>query len=268
MKIFINCFICLLCLFAVNANAQNSNGLGSVLGKTSAEQSVEIIAGYDAIGQFCDLKLTGKNSSVWKLAEKIVPISSRGRLISEKVKMTDYYENRFKIYENVEMTVSDKSGEINLKFIFKGRKCLSESTAQDQEKIIPPSLPPIIKVNQPRRSRFEQREWYGKYETDQPAVITYLPLPELTPEATENFMPGEMIVEAVLTPNDDIIHIVFRGFLKNGMGDRVAKAVKKIKFTPAILEGSAVPQRIHILYGIKKCDDGKICTYAKEVLSY
>ncbi len=265
MKV-INCFIYLLCVFFVSINAQNSNGLGNVSGKTFTEQSVEINAYYDANRQFCELNLQGKSSNVWKIAEKFVPISTRGRLISEKVKMTDYYENRFKVYENVEMTISDKEGKTNLKFLFKDRKCLLKSTAQYQEKAGLPYLPPIIYVNQLRGSRVESRDWYGKYEMDQPAVIIYLPLPELTSEASENFAPDEMTVQAILTPDGDITNIVHLGFLKNGMGDRVTKAFKKIKFKPAILEGRAVPQRIHILYGIKKCADGKICTYASEIL--
>jgi hypothetical protein len=108
---------------------------------------------------------------------------------------------------------------------------------------------------------------YRKYETTEPAVLTDIPLPKLTPEAIKFFEPGEMTVEPVLKSDGTIEHnSTLRGYLKNGMAASVMAAVRNIKFKPAIQDGRPVSQRVLIKYGIKRCNDGRVCTYASEIV--
>lgn len=122
----------------------------------------------------------------------------------------------------------------------------------------------VVSAQQLPRTETDSNYLYGKYETDDPAILFEIPLPALTPEATKFFQPGEMMVEAVLRVDGTVSNVVFRGFLKNGMGDRVNVAVQRIKFRPAKVDGRLVSQKVTIKYGIKRCKNGKICTYARE----
>lgn len=122
------------------------------------------------------------------------------------------------------------------------------------------------RVTEGIEAKADKDRFYGKYATDEPAVLTEIPRPLLTPEAVRFFKPDEMVVEAVLRRDGTVSNIVFRGFLRNGMGDRVETAVRKIKFKPAKVGGCFVSQKVTLKYGIKRCRNGKVCNYAKEVV--
>jgi hypothetical protein len=52
------------------------------------------------------------------------------------------------------------------------------------------------------------------------------------------------------------------------MAARVIAAARKIKFKPALMDGKPVSQRSYIKYSVQKCDGGKLCTRAVEVLDF
>jgi len=271
---------CLFCLFALVgfANAQTSSQIRQKLGKTSSETfksapDITVKADYADDGEVCLIQMSGRYSDILKLAEELIPQSSRGREL-EPPKSTAPATNCCSAsvyeYEKVRMHVFINGSSGSLKFIFKGRECQEKSVASkslfsaDGGLFVANNSPRVLPFQQTKSRETSVREYYGKYETTQPAVITFLPLPELTPEALAEYSPGEMVVEVVLTAAGEIGNPVFRGYLKKGMGDRVSVAVKKIKFTPAQLDNRPVSQRVTLKYGIKKCEDGKICTYAFE----
>ncbi len=108
------------------------------------------------------------------------------------------------------------------------------------------------------------QKYFLKYEADSNAVLTYLPKPKLTPEAIKNFVGEEIEVEMILRADGTVDIFVFRGTFKNGMHGRVLASIREIKFTPAKFKGKNVSQKVHIKYGIKKCENQKVCTYAFE----
>jgi hypothetical protein len=276
-KLIVSSLFCLLTI-AGFANAQTSSQIRQKLGKTTSETfqtapDITVKADYDDDGEVCVIQMSGRYFDIQKLAEELIPQSSRGREI-EPPKSTmpavnccsaSVYE-----YEKVRMHTFISGSSGNLKFIFKGRECKEKSVASksffpaDGSLFVSNNSVKILPYQQPKIKEPDVREYYGKYETTQPAVITSLPLPELTPEALAEYSPGEMVMEAVLTAGGEITNLVFRGYLKKGMRDRVSVAVKKIKFTPAQLDGRPVSQKVTLKYGIKKCDDEKICAYAFE----
>ena len=272
------------------ASAQTSSRIRNKLGKATSEtyrfeKGVMVKADYDGEGEMCLLQISGRYFDISKLADELVPFKTRGRELEDPKSTspaTNYSSSSVYEYERVRMHVAISGENGNLRFIFKGRKCaekpaLAVSPILQSSNLLASnaSLPglvapkpetalkqPEIKEQQVRLT--QTRDWYGKYETTKPAVITHLPLPELTPEAVSEFTPGEMVVQIVLTPNGETLNMTLMGFLKKGMGERVIAAAGKIKFIPAQFDGRAVPQRTTIRYGIKKCDDGKVCTYAYE----
>jgi hypothetical protein len=276
-KLIISSLFCLLTIVGF-ANAQTSSQIRQKLGKTTSETfqpepNLTVKADYDDDGEVCVIQMSGRYFDILKLAEELIPQSLRGREL-EPPKSTmpaanccsaSVYE-----YEKVRMHTFISGSGGSLKFIFKGRECQEKSVASKSFPAIDGSL--LVSSNSAKVLPFQERkiketnvrEYYGKYETTQPAVITFLPLPELTPEALAEYSPGEMVVEVVLTAGGEITNLVFRGYLKKGMRDRVSVAVKKIKFTPAQLDNRPVSQKVTLKYGIKKCDDGKICAYAFE----
>lgn len=108
------------------------------------------------------------------------------------------------------------------------------------------------------------KKFYVKYEADKNAVFTYLPKPEMTPEAIKNFKPEEIVIQMNLNEDGTITDVVYMGMFRHGMEGKIITSIRKIKFNPAQLNGKAVTQRAHVKYGIKKCENGRICTYAFE----
>ena len=270
----------LFCLFMIVgfAQAQTSSQIKQRLGKATSEtflieSNITVKADYADDGEVCLIQMSGRYFDIQKLAEELISQSSRGREL-EPPKSTmpamnccsaSVYE-----YEKVRMHTFINGSSGSLKFIFKGRECKEKSVATksffpvDGSLFVSNNSARVLPAQETKIKETIVREYYGKYETSQPALITFLPLPELTPEAVAEFSPGEMVVEVVLSAGGGIGNPVFRGYLKKGMSDRVSVAVKKIKFTPAQLDDRPVSQKVTLKYGIKKCADGKICAYAFE----
>ncbi|MCD9188830.1 MAG: energy transducer TonB [Pyrinomonadaceae bacterium] len=251
-------------VFSVYATVfgQTSSDLKELLGQPASEifqadKDVLLVAEYASDGNICRLKMIGKSFDVRKNAEKIYPNLQRGSFLSsETASVPNGWRNAYiEHYEKIILRVYSSGDKVQFEFSFKDRRCSSQTSPADLKTILSPQTP-----------QQETRDYYGKYETDEPAIITALPVPELTPEAVQNFAPETMEIQVILSADGTVNNIVMLGFLKNGMGDRVIRAVKKIIFKPALLGGQPVSQRIFIQYGIKKCDDGKICTFAREIV--
>ncbi|MBA3765405.1 MAG: energy transducer TonB [Acidobacteria bacterium] len=224
----------------------------------------------DSQGQVCDIQLAGNYNIARKIADKLVPLKSRGRLLQPPVSLIDAMnccERLAYEYENLIVTTSWGIGPPAVRYIFKSRECaVKQPPIRPLDRYSPGIITPPPPLGRGELNSGNGNRIYRKYETTQPAVIIYLPVPELTPEAVARPALGEMIIEAVLMSSGEVDNIVLRGSLKNGMVARAVAAMRKIKFKPALLGGSPVSQRILIKYSVKKCDWGRICTRAVEIL--
>jgi hypothetical protein len=257
-----------------SVNAQSSSDLRRILGKPATEvyrvgSDLSVTVNYDAEGQICDIQLAGDYLSAQRFADKIVPVKSRGRQLGPPVGLIamDCCQSSAYEYEKLTKITSMGTGQPIVRYVFKGRECVVKQPLIQR----PPQSSPGVITQAPPTSRgdlnaSDANKIYRKYETTQPAVILDLPAPELTPEAVASPELGEMIIEAVLEPSGEVRNLVKRGDLRNGMTDRAMMAARKIKFKPALLGGKPVPQRIYIKYSVKKCDGGRICTSAVEIL--
>jgi hypothetical protein len=82
---------------------------------------------YDGEGQVCELRLNGSAIKIQELAEKLVPLDARGRLLRSPqalIAMNCCDSFRFD-YERVIMTYFFGNAMDNYKFIYKGRKCIA-----------------------------------------------------------------------------------------------------------------------------------------------
>lgn len=269
MKI-VNLFLTLFLVASSSVFGQTSADLKQLLGKPTsetfqAENKVTVTAEYTSDGNVCRVKLSGKNYNVRNVAERLYTAAKKGGFIySETVLPASGWRNGFvEQYQKITLRVSSFGDNVEYVYSYNDRKCMSANSVEiPQSEVKPVQLQTSVFPT----AQAQPREFYRKYETDEPAQITFLPAPELTPEALQKFTPETMEIEAALNADGSISNVVMRGFLKNGMGDRVLRAVKKITFKPAVLDGQTVSQRVNIEYGIKKCDDGKICTFAREIV--
>jgi hypothetical protein len=262
-----------LLLVTTYANAQKSSDFKSKFGKPVSETykvqpDILLTANYDLKGEICDILLVGSSFNIKKIAEKIVPLKSRGKQLGPPkslINAMDCCSSMAYEYEKVTMKTFFDGSRNNIKITFKDRVCVQKQPEpNDLRPMLQDNLQASLPKIKPKEFSLNLSETFGKYETTQAAVLTDLPSPELTPEAIAKFEPNEMTVEAVLTADGKIANVTFRGSLKNGMFDRVKVAVRKIKFTPALLDNQPVSQRITIKYGIKKCENNQICGYAFE----
>lgn len=89
---------------------------------------------------------------------------------------------------------------------------------------------------------------YDPKEVDTKAVILSRPKAEYTNEARQNNFSGAVLLEVVLSSSGTIEDIKVVSPLPYGLTDRALKAVRKIKFEPAIKDGSPVSQRTKVEY--------------------
>jgi hypothetical protein len=258
-----------------SVNAQTSNDLRRVLGKPATEvyrvgSDISVTVNYDAQAKVCDIQLAGDYLSIQKVADKLVPVKSRGRQLGSPVSLIpamDCCESWAYEYEKLTMITSMGTGQPASRYVFKGRECVvKQPLLQRPSQFSPGVITQAAPTSRVELNAGNANKIYRKYETTQPAVILELPAPELTPEAIANPELGEMIIEAILSPSGEVRNIVQRGNLKNGMTGRAVVAARKIKFKPALLDGKLVSQRIYIKYSVQKCDGGRICTSAVEIL--
>lgn len=251
---------------------QTSSDLRELFGQPPSEifqtnNDVLMVADYTSEGTVCRLKLRGKSYNVRLNAEKIYPVTQRGEFLSSQtvIHPGNWRNGYIERYQKIILRVYSTGDNVEYEFSFDDRKCTAYNIDQVSQTFLKTVQSEAVAL-QMQTAGQPVREYFGKYETDEPALITSLPAPELTPEAIQNFTPETMEIQVILSVDGTVNNIVMKGFLKHGMGDRVLRAVKKISFKPALLNGIPVAQRIFIEYGIKKCDDGKICTFAREIV--
>ncbi len=236
------------------------------------EPGISIIANYDSQGRVCDLQLEGNYFMARKIADRLVPLKPWGRLIHPPVSLIgamDCCESWAYEYEKLIMTTSwGTTAQPAIRYVFKGRECVVKQPPMRTDRLTPAMITQTPAANRGKPNAGNANRLYGKYETTQPAVITDLPVPELTPEAIAHPDLGEMILQAVLRPSGEVGDIVLRGHLRNGMTDKALAAARKIKFKPALPEDKPVSQRILIKYSVQKCDGNRICAGAVEILDF
>jgi hypothetical protein len=92
------------------------------------EKDVTVMVSYDGEGQVCELRLNGSALKIQELADKLVPVSARGRLLGPPQALIPVMNccDSFRFdYERVIMTYFFGNDMDNYKFIYKGRKCIA-----------------------------------------------------------------------------------------------------------------------------------------------
>jgi hypothetical protein len=92
------------------------------------EKGVTVTVSYDGEGQVCELRLNGSALKIQALADKLVPVDARGRLLGPPQALIPVMNccDSFRFdYENVIMTYFFGSDLDNYKFIYKARKCIA-----------------------------------------------------------------------------------------------------------------------------------------------
>jgi len=92
------------------------------------EKSVTVTVSYDGEGQVCELRLNGSVLKIQELADKLVPVDARGRLLHPPQALNPVMNccDSFRFdYERVIMTYFFGNDMDNYKFIYKGRKCIA-----------------------------------------------------------------------------------------------------------------------------------------------
>jgi len=252
--------------------SQTSNNLRRVLGKRATEvykvePNLSVTVNYDARGQVCDIQLTGNYLSAQTFANKLLPVGSRGRLVGPPIALVvmDCCQSFAYEYEKVTMITSQGLDGPSVRYVFKSTECEGKQPGIHRHSA-GRTIGQIQSASKSDLSSDDANRIYRKYETTAPAVILELPAPELTSEAIAQPELGEMIIEAVLESSGKVTNLTQRGYLKNGMTDRVLVAARKIKFRPALLGSKPVSQHIYIKYSVQKCDGDKLCTGAEEIL--
>jgi TonB family protein len=89
---------------------------------------------------------------------------------------------------------------------------------------------------------------YQASELTQKAVITFKPEPSYTEEARRALVTGTVRLRAVLASDGTVKHILVLNSLPHGLTERAVAAARKIKFTPARVNGMPVSQGVLIEY--------------------
>jgi hypothetical protein len=92
------------------------------------EKGITVTASYDEKGQICELRLKGSGVTIAQLADKLVPVNARGRLLRSPQSLIPAMNccDSFRFeYENVIMEYF-LGGDMDIyRFIYKGRKCVA-----------------------------------------------------------------------------------------------------------------------------------------------
>jgi TonB family protein len=92
------------------------------------------------------------------------------------------------------------------------------------------------------------RRAYATSEVTQRAVINFKPEPSFTEEARNANVTGVVRLRAVLASDGQVRHIVVLKGLSYGLTERAMAAARKIKFTPATVNGNPVSQYVVLEY--------------------
>ncbi len=95
---------------------------------------------------------------------------------------------------------------------------------------------------------------YGPKEVDTKAVILSKPEPPYTEEARKNNISGAVLLEVILSSSGEVRDIKVLSRLPYGLTDNALKAVRRIKFKPAIKDGHPVSQRTKVEYNFNLYD--------------
>lgn len=89
---------------------------------------------------------------------------------------------------------------------------------------------------------------YASSEVTSKAVITYKPEPDFTPEARRANLLGVVRLRATLASDGKIKHILVVMPLPHGLSGQAIQSAQAIKFTPAMVNGAPVSQRVILEY--------------------
>jgi tetratricopeptide (TPR) repeat protein len=89
---------------------------------------------------------------------------------------------------------------------------------------------------------------YRGNEVKTKAVVLAKPLPEYTQAARDHGVAGTVVLRAVFAADGRVKYLLLLVGLPYGLSERAIAAARKIKFTPATLDGKPVPTYIQLEY--------------------
>ena len=85
-------------------------------------------------------------------------------------------------------------------------------------------------------------------EVDEKARILSRPEPRYAPEARASAVEGTVVLRAVFSAGGRVTNIRVMSGLPHGLTESAVEAARRIRFSPAVKGGRAVPQHIQIEY--------------------
>ena len=95
---------------------------------------------------------------------------------------------------------------------------------------------------------FNDHHVYGPGDVTTKARIISKPVPQYTEEARRNQVSGTVILLVFLTADGNVKVAVPITYLPNGLSENAIDAARKIKFTPATINGKPVSQYLRVEY--------------------
>ena len=93
--------------------------------------------------------------------------------------------------------------------------------------------------------------YYGEESVTKRAVIVEQPPPEYTAEARSNGASGKVVLKVILTNRGSVSLLSVEQSMPYGLTEKAIKAARRIKFTPAEIDGRAVSQLATLVYDFK-----------------
>jgi protein TonB len=89
---------------------------------------------------------------------------------------------------------------------------------------------------------------FRRDEVTSKAVITFKPEPEFTEQARQQGVTGAVRLRAVLGADGQVRHVIALKRLPAGLTEKCAAAARRIRFTPATVNGAPVSQWVVLEY--------------------
>ena len=93
------------------------------------EKDITVTVSYGVEGQICELRLNGPVLKIQQLADKLIPVKARGRMLGARplIPAMNCCDSFSFNYENVIMSYYFNDNQSKYRFIYKGGKCVVPS---------------------------------------------------------------------------------------------------------------------------------------------
>lgn len=156
-------------------------------------------------------------------------------------------------------TASDETADVRAVLVGKTKERLDEAAAAlDRWQKLEPNNPKIVEMREELQTLQLYQEGFDKApgtpgilsprDVTQKATLLSRPEPEYTERARQNSVTGEVVLRVVLAWNGTVQNILPVKRLPDGLTEAAIRAVRKIKFKPALKDGRPVSQYVTVVY--------------------